>query len=283
MGRRGSRVPASPLRPASVICRRPFHHDDRRRLAEIPARTGSRTGRRCRRANLPGPRGWCAPSHADTDARLPRCSPRRGVLRHRRPLPDLGHDAGAGERVAALERPRSRPAPSVARGRQRASADPGRVPRRRTGHGRCSSRPGRRGILRHRRPLRHQSVGSRTCQRPLARQRPRARAAPSPAGRSAVVGVTRTGDEGCRARGDRSLVGCVRRRPTPRARSRLDGVRFPVRRRLERRSSRRHAVAADDLGVGRHAADRSEDHAHLRRQHTGGSPLPPLAARPVRR
>ena len=82
---------------------------------------------------------------------------------------------------------------------------------------------------------------------------------------------------------DRPLARRLRRRPAACARARVDGVRVPAGRRLERRRDRRDAAAARDVGVRGHGAARVPHAAHVRRQRARRSAVPPLAARRVRR
>ena len=85
------------------------------------------------------------------------------------------------------------------------------------------------------------------------------------------------------ARRDRLLVAGLRRRPDACARARVDGVRLPAGRRLERRRARRHAAPARDVGVRRRRAARRANAADVPGQRPRGRALPALAARRVRR
>ena len=202
---------------------------------------GGRLGRRGARVPAPALR---APATGGRRALQPRdgcCAPPLPAPEPARP----GRDRGA-EHV-------SRPRP----GRQAPRAGP------------RARRPAGRELLLDLRSLPREPVAPRAPEPALADDRHRPRPAPrAPRGRAADEPERDRAarEPRGRARRDRQLGARLRRRPDPRAGARVDGVRVPAGRRVERGRARRHAAAAGDVGVRRHGAPRLPHAEDVRRE-----------------
>ncbi len=272
-GRRRARAadpPRAPLLPAEARAR--LRREDGpqdeacARIARAAAPRPAATRRRCRRVGRCGARVPAPAPRAPGagDRRAVRCRDRRGSP----PLP-----------AKPFARPgRDRRAEHISRahGPRQPSSRPGSRARRAPG----------RELLLDRRALPRQPVaaGAPKPSLPDAGHRPEPAARPSegcsarPAGRDGAARQPRRD-----SRRDRPLVALLRRRPAARPRARVDGVRVPAGRGLERRRARGDAAAPRDVGVRRHRPARVPDAAHVRRERPRRRQVPPLAARRVRR